>query len=107
MVALAIFSLAALALIRLQAFSLRSGGDVIAHDFAWQVARNRAADLMTDPSPPVLGDISGEVQQGGLVFRWQQSTRKTDDARIIRIDLNVEGDLGGQANLKLARPLQI
>ncbi|HEX4874087.1 MAG TPA: prepilin-type N-terminal cleavage/methylation domain-containing protein, partial [Sphingorhabdus sp.] len=37
-VALAVFSLAALALIKLSAFSLRTGGDVIAHEMAWQVA---------------------------------------------------------------------
>jgi general secretion pathway protein I len=60
MVALAIFSLAALALLRLQAFSARSGGDVIAHDLAYQVARNRASEILSNPAPPTIGTQNGE-----------------------------------------------
>jgi general secretion pathway protein I len=107
MVALAIFSLAALALMRLQAFSVRSGADVVAHDLAWQVARNRGAELLSDPAPPTLGSTAGTENFSGRNFRWTQNTQKTDDARIVRIDIIVEGDGGGRAILKLARPLQL
>jgi general secretion pathway protein I len=107
MVALAIFSLAALALIRLQAYSMRSGGDVIAHDLAWQVARNRAAELLSDPLPPVLGSSSGQEKNGGRIFNWRQDVKKTDDVRVIQIDVFVNGDGGGKAVLKLARPITL
>ncbi len=107
MVALAIFSLAALALIRLQAFSVRSASDVISHDMAWQVARNRAAELLSDPAPPVLGSSSGAENSGGQNYRWTQVVRKTGDARIMRIDIFVRGEDGRRAALQLARPLQL
>jgi general secretion pathway protein I len=107
MVALAIFSLAALALIRLQAFSIRSASDVISHDMAWQVARNRAAELLSDPNPPVLGNSNGTQNNGEQNYRWTQVVKKTEDARIIRIDIFVQGDDGRRAALQLARPLQL
>ena len=107
MVALAIFSLAALALIRLQAFSLKSGGDVISHDMTWQVARNQAALLLSDPAPPVLGTTNGTIENGGKNYQWTQIAKKTDDSRIMRIDLEILSDDGRRAKLQLARPFQL
>ncbi|NJM51806.1 MAG: type II secretion system minor pseudopilin GspI [Sphingomonadales bacterium] len=107
LVALSIFSLAALALMRLQAITLRSAGDVISHDMAWQVARNRAALLMSDPAPPVLGESGGAEENGGRTYKWVQSIRKTDDSRIVRIDILVTGGDGRKARLQLARPVQL
>lgn len=102
-VALAIFSLAALALIRLSAFSLRTGGEVISHEMAWQVARNRAVGLLSDPQPPMLGETRGTDDNGGQKFAWRQTARQTDDARFVRVDIVVEGAQGGRAVLSLAR----
>lgn len=102
-VALAIFSLAALALIRLSAFSLRTGGDVIGHELAWQVARNRAVELLSDPRPPVIGESRGTKTNGGQTFVWQQTARQTEDARFMRIDILVEGPQGRRAQLSIAR----
>jgi general secretion pathway protein I len=107
MVALAIFSLAALALIRLQAFSMRSAADVVAHDMAWQVARNRGAELLSDTAAPVLGNTQGTETFGGRTFQWTQTAKKTDDAQIVRIDIAVESKDGGRALLKLARPVTL
>lgn len=105
MVALAIFSMAAMALMRLQAFSIRSAADVIAHDMAWQVARNRGAELLSDPALPVLGISGGEESFGGRNFKWSQEVKRTDDIKVLRIDVRVEGAEGGRAVLKLARPV--
>jgi general secretion pathway protein I len=102
-VALAIFSLAALALIRLSAFSLRTGGDVISHEMAWQVARNRAVDVLSGPQPPVLGETRGNDSNGGQNFVWRQTARQTDDSRFVRVDIVVEGVQGGKAVISLAR----
>jgi len=103
-VALAVFSLAALALLRLSAFSLRTGGDVIDHELAWQVARNRAVEILSDPLPPVIGVSEGNEANGGAAFTWRQIAKPTDDARFVRVDIVVEGPLGGQASLTIARP---
>jgi general secretion pathway protein I len=105
MVAMAIFSMAAMALMRLQAFSIRSAADVIAHDMAWQVARNRGAELLSDPALPVLGITNGSESFGGRNFKWSQDVKRTDDIKVLRIDVRVEGVDGGRALLKLARPV--
>jgi general secretion pathway protein I len=107
MVALAIFSMAALALIRLQAFSVHSAGDVVAHDMAWQVARNRGAELLSDPAAPLIGETRGQETFGGRVFRWNQRATRTDNPQILRIDIEVDGSTGGRALLKLARPVTL
>ncbi len=107
MVALAIFALAALAIIRLQAFSIRSASDVVSHDLAWQVARNRAAELLSNPAPPALGQSSGREVNGGIGYQWTQNIRRTDDARLVRVDIIVIGDDGRRARLQLARPLAL
>jgi general secretion pathway protein I len=102
-VALAVFSLAALALIRLSAFSVRTGGDVIAHELAWQVARNRAVEIVSDPAPPVLGESEGSETSGGQVFAWKQVAQPTDDERFVRVDIAVNGKGGGRAALTIAK----
>ena len=107
MVALAIFSLAALALIRLQAFSVRSGSNIVSHDMAWQVARNRAAELLSNPAPLVVGETAGSEDNGGITYQWTQTVKRTDDMRIMRIDISVTGSDGRRALLQLARPVQL
>lgn len=102
-VALAVFSLAALALIKLSAFSLRTGGDVIAHELAWQVARNRAVEIISDPAMPALGESQGSDANGGQLFAWKQVARQTGDDRFVRIDIIVSGKSGGRAALTVAK----
>ena len=104
MVALAVFSLAALSLMKLQAFAVRSGVDIEGHEMAWQVARNRAAELLSDPAPPTFGTTNGTETNAGRNFTWQQDVKRTDDRRIIRIDVVVTGADGSRATIKLARP---
>lgn len=110
MVALAIFSLAALAMVRLQGYSVRSTANLGESNLAWQVARNQAVEILSNPSPPVLGDIEGSEVNGGLDWHWRASTRKTDDARLLRIDISVTGTgntAPRKAQLTIARPLEI
>ncbi len=102
-VALAVFSLAALALIKLSAFSLRTGGDVIAHELAWQVARNRAVEIISDPAMPALGEIQGSEANGGQNFVWKQVAKQTGDDRFVRVDIVVNGQSGGRAALTIAK----
>ena len=102
-VALAVFSLAALALIKLSAFSLRTGGDVIAHELAWQVARNRAVEIISDPAMPALGESQGSDANGGQAFAWKQVAKQTGDDRFVRVDIIVNGQSGGRAVLTIAK----
>ncbi len=102
-VALAVFSLAALALIRLSAFSVRTGGDVIFHELAWQVARNRAVEILSDPAFPPVGETTGTEVNGGQLFEWTQAAQATSDARFVRIDIRIEGKNGGRAKLSIAK----
>ena len=109
MVALAIFSLAALAMVRLEGYSVRSTAVLGDSGTAWQVARNLAVERLSDPAPPVIGDEKGEEVNGGQNWDWTVSTQKTDDARLLRIDIVVAGTgLAAQrtAKLTIARPVE-
>lgn len=109
MVALAIFSLAALAMVRLQGYSVRSTANLGDSGLAWQVARNVAVEILSNPSPPTLGETDGTEVNGGQEWRWTATTAKTDDARLIRTDIAVTGTGNAalrNARLTIARPVE-
>lgn len=109
MVALAIFSLAALAMVRLQGYSVRSTANLGDSSMAWQVARNVAVEILSNPAPPTLGETQGEELNGGQNWRWTATTEKTDDARLLKIDIAVQGTGVAtlrRANLTIARPVE-
>ena len=101
MVALAIFSIAALAMVRLHGYSVRSTANLGDSGIAWQVARNVAVEILSNPAPPTLGDTNGEETNEGQNWRWTASTTKTDDARLVKVDIAVTGT--GNASLRKAR----
>jgi general secretion pathway protein I len=109
MVALAIFSLAALAMVRLQGYSVRSTANLGDSGMAWQVARNVAVEILSNPAPPTLGETNGEEVNGGQSWRWTATTAKTDDARLVRIDIAAVGTGNAalrKAQLTIARPVE-
>ena len=109
MVALAIFSLAALAMVRLQGYSVRSTVNLGDSGMAWQVARNVAVEILSDPAPPTLGETNGEEINGGQEWRWTATTAKTDDTRLVRVDIAVVGTGNAalrKAQLTIARPVE-
>ena len=109
MVALAIFSLAALAMVRLQGYSVRSTANLGDSSMAWQVARNVAVEILSNPAPPTLGETDGEEVNGGQEWRWTATTQKTDDARLVRTDIAVTGTGNAalrKAQLTIARPVE-
>jgi general secretion pathway protein I len=109
MVALAIFSIAALAMVRLQGYSVRSTANLGDSGMAWQVARNVAVEILSNPAPPTLGDTEGEEMNGGQNWRWTANTSKTDDARLLRVDIIVTGTGNAalrKAQLTIARPVE-
>ena len=109
MVALAIFSLAALAMVRLQGYSVRSTANLGDSGMAWQVARNVAVEILSNPAPPTLGETGGEEVNGGQQWRWTATTSKTDDARLVKVDIAVVGTGNAalrKAQLTIARPVE-
>ena len=96
MVALAVFSLAALALIRLEGATIRGATTLDTTLMAQIVARNVAYTAMTDARAPTLGVASGVERNGGRSWAWTRVVQPTGDARILKIDVTVMG-LGGRS----------
>lgn len=108
MVALAVFSLAALALIRLEGATVR-GTSILESTLAAQmVARNVAIEAMTDTTPPAIGTAKGIEQNGGRAWSWTRETRPTGDSRIVRIDVEVADAAGSrQGHLTVVRAASV
>jgi general secretion pathway protein I len=86
LVALAVFSIAALALLRLNGFALSTTVGLDARNLAQIVVENEAALALTDPPPLLRGTAQRRVQNGGLVFDVQRTVTPTADLRLVRID---------------------
>lgn len=89
MIALAVFGLAALALIRLTAYTTTQTArldDRLAEEI---VAQNLAAEVLTDPRPPSLGQEAGERQNLGRTFAWSREVRADAQGNILRIQFAV------------------
>lgn len=105
LVALSIISIAALTLMRLDAYALRSAADLDESTVAGIVAQNRAVALWTDPAPPPIGDSVIAVANAGRDWRVEQRVAPTADNSLLRIDLVVRPQSGrGQAALTIIRP---
>ena len=96
MVALAVFSLAALALIRLEGATIRGASILDSTLTAQMVARNVAIEAMTDARAPTIGIAKGVEQNGGKAWTWTRETRPTGDSRIVRIDVEVMDATGSR-----------
>ncbi|MES2156771.1 MAG: type II secretion system minor pseudopilin GspI [Pseudomonadota bacterium] len=94
LVALAVFSLAALALVRLQGVTLRTAADLDSKALGQIVARNLMVEVQSDPLPPSAGQEDGEVDNGGRRWRWHRVVKPTDDQRLLQVDLTVDGQPG-------------
>ena len=103
LVALAVLSIAALALVRLDAFTVRSTADLNARMVAQIVAANAAADLLTDPSPPTIGQSQASVTNGGQLWSVASDVTPTADPSVLRIEIRVTGADGTPARLTTVR----
>ena len=105
LVALSVFSLAALALIRLQAFTSHNAAELELRVVAQSVVRNRAVEILTDPLPPTLGETRGEEENGGLIWQWTQKAALSEDQRFVQVDIHAaETKSGAPASLTILRP---
>jgi general secretion pathway protein I len=104
LVALAIFSLAALALLRLEGATVRTTALLQEQALAQIVARNLAVEALTDPEPPAFGATRGEAVNAGRKWRWIRIVGRSPEPRIQLIRIEVRSDRGPEAaNLTLFR----
>lgn len=101
LVALAIFSLAALALLRLGGAIATNSARLQEQAIAQMVARNLAVEVLSDPEPPPFGALSGEAVNGGRRWVWTRTTARSPEARIQLIQIQVVGAGGGPGRAAL------
>ena len=105
LVALAVFSLAALALLRLEGATLSSTASLDERLLGQIVARNVAVETLTNPIAPPLGASNGEAANGGRNWRWTRNTAPLEDQGIVRVDITVADAEGANAAaLTIVRP---
>ena len=101
LVALAIFSLAALALLRLGGATATNSASLSDQAMAQLVARNIAVETMTDPQPPAFGTSQGDAANGGRRWRWTRTVSRSPEARIQQIEILVQPEAGGPGRASL------
>jgi general secretion pathway protein I len=94
MVALAVFSLAVLALLRLETATIRGASTLDDSLVAGLVARNVANDAISEGRPPVAGRTAGSEVNGGRSWNWVRNVRPTGNTSIVRIDVAVTNRAG-------------
>lgn len=101
LVALAIFSLAALALLRLGGATATNSASLSDQALAQTVARNLAVETLTDPEPPAFGTSQGDAANGGRRWRWTRTVSRSPEARIQQIEILVQPEAGGPGRASL------
>jgi general secretion pathway protein I len=94
LVALTIFSIAGLALVRLQAVSARTSVDLRARTITQIVARNLMIERLTDPAAPSLGVSQGSSENAGRQWNWAQQVEKADEGRMLLVTIRVDAGPG-------------
>ncbi|MBB4153040.1 general secretion pathway protein I [Sphingomonas jinjuensis] len=100
MVALAVFSLAALALVRLESATIRGATTLDDTLVGNMVARTIAVEAITEARAPALGTAAGVETSGGRSWRWRRVVRPTGNAEVVRVDVavaNARGQVVGTA----------
>ena len=89
LVALAVFAIAALTLLRMEGASIGRTADLDQRFLREVVAQNLAAEILTDPRPPALGTASGTVENMGRRFRWTRRVTAAKDTGVLDIAVSV------------------
>jgi general secretion pathway protein I len=88
LVALAVFSLAVLALLNLAGENTRTAQIVETRTLAAMVAENIAIEAVIDPAPPPLGEAEGKVRLGERDWTWRREV-SAPEGGLLRIDVRV------------------
>ncbi len=105
LVALAVFSIAALALLRLDGLSVRTGTELRDRSMARLVAQNEAALIASAPLAPQEGTSAKTVENHGQAFIVLSDVRPMPGSDRMAVILVVRPEQGGSdARLTLVRP---
>lgn len=102
-VALAVFSLVALALLHLTSENTRAGRHVEDSILAGLIAENLAVEVFAAPNPPATGQTEGVTQLASRQWRWTRAVAPTDQPGVVRIDIAVSLDGRQAAGLTVVR----
>lgn len=102
LVALAVFSLAAMALLNLSGESTRSAQRVETRTLGGMVAENVAVEAAVAPALGE-GESAGTSDLGGRRWQWTRAVTATADPDLLRIDVRVRDDEGQAADRTLFR----
>jgi len=89
LVAIAILSLGAVALLNLAGESTRTAAALRTRLFAGIVADNRAIEAVTSAGPLAIGATSGVEMAGGEAWRWTRRVARGADSDILRVTVTV------------------
>jgi general secretion pathway protein I len=98
LVALAVFAIAALTLLRMEGASIQRTADLDQRLLREVVAQNLAAEWLTDPTPPALGEAQGAVANMGRQFAWARRVDTLADAGVVRVIVSVREVTPGAAS---------
>jgi general secretion pathway protein I len=96
LVALAVLSLAVLALVNLAGENSRTGVVIEERVFAGVIADNRAIEALTSRQPPALGETSGSEKAAERTWRWTRRVTETPEPGVLRVDVTVMSDTSEQ-----------
>lgn len=91
LVAVAVLAIAMAAVIGAMARQAGNAGYLKQKTVAMWVAHNRLAELQLQREKPDTGRSDGKVEMGGIEWRWDVAVVKTQDARLLRVDIEVRG----------------
>jgi general secretion pathway protein I len=96
MVALAVFAVAALTLLRMEGASISRTADLDQRLLREIVAQNVAAETLSDPAPPALGSSSGQATNMGRQFAWERTVSARSDIGVLGIIVTVRETTPGR-----------
>ena len=101
LVALALFALASVGLMQMQAQSLRLLTAAETRTLAELVAQNHLAEAMTGLRPFQVGEREGETELAGRVWIWREQVEQTQDARVVQVaeEVAAPGEVAPSARL--------
>lgn len=94
LVALAVLSLGALALLNLAGENTRQASAMETRLFASIVAENIAVEALTSADPPPPGRAVGETDLGLQRWRWTRTAAPVADGALLAVEVRVRPDPG-------------
>ncbi|MEL7799173.1 type II secretion system minor pseudopilin GspI [Idiomarina loihiensis] len=103
MVALSVFSLAALAALQAASGHLTGLSALQDKTFAQYVASNRLAELSLEQKWPLEDKRSGRQEQAGVTWYWQQRVAETVTPNVVAVTVKVMKNEDGREHFRLTR----